>query len=329
MKIEITTGSRLHFGLLCGTAETGWQFGGVGMMLRNPAWRISMTSRSSGDDQIAAGAEASTRVREFLRQIRVTRALPAADVVITEEVPFHTGLGGGTQLGLALACAAELLTSGRAIHDPYQLAETAQRAERSAVGTVGFREGGFLVDHGLAVAPGQKRRVERYSIPEDWRFVFVRPEKAQGLSGEQERSFFSRRVYMPRALLSQLTSHIEEQLVPSLQQHQFAQFAAALETYGDSVGSFYAAEQGDVFAHPTIRKLVQKLRVNDISGAAQSSWGPGICIPCHSVTHAFEITERIPSAIDGIPLAVTISEPMNAGVSLKTTSPESGSTAWA
>ena len=325
MKIEISTGSRLHFGLLCGTAETGWQFGGIGMMLRSPAWRISLTSLGSGHDQIAAGPEASARVTEFLHQIRMTRKFDAVRVAISEEVPFHTGLGGGTQLGLALAAATELITSGRINHDPYQLAETAQRAERSAVGTVGFRDGGFLIDHGLASGPNDVRRVDRISVPEEWRFVFVRPVKSQGLFGEQERSFFNRRVHMSELLISQLSSQIEQQLVPAVRHRQFDEFATALEAYGDSVGSFYAAEQGDIFAHPAIRKLVQQLRKENIAGAAQSSWGPGICIPSCSAEHAQWITSMIPPAIDGTPLAVTVCEPMNVGATLMTISPESGS----
>lgn len=323
MKVEITTGSRLHFGLICGTAETGWQFGGLGMMLRNPSWRISVTLLTSGEDQIEAGAEASGRVAEFLQQIRMTRSVQSVRVVVSEEVPFHTGLGGGTQLGLALATAAELLSSGRASDSPYELAETAQRAERSAVGTVGFHNGGFLIDHGLASHPNLPREVERVTIPEDWRFVFVRPAKAQGLCGAQERRFFNRRVHMPELLVSQLTSTIEQQLVPAIRRNHFDEFAEALEAYGDSVGSFYASEQGDVFAHPTIRKLVQNLRHEDISGVAQSSWGPGICIPVASTSDAQEIADMIPTAIDGTALAVTVSEPMNVGASVRTAGPES------
>ena len=106
MRVDITTGARLHFALICGSQETGWEFGGIGMMLRNPSWKISLLAPNSGDDKIVAGSEAGMRIRDFLRQIRATRSLSPVDVVVADEVPFHTGFGSGTQLGLALAAAA-------------------------------------------------------------------------------------------------------------------------------------------------------------------------------------------------------------------------------
>jgi beta-ribofuranosylaminobenzene 5'-phosphate synthase len=329
MRIDVSTGSRLHFGLICGTAQTGWKFGGIGMMLRAPAWRISMQPCQCPQDLIIASSEATLRAAEFLKQMRTRISLPPVNVTISAEVPFHTGLGGGTQLGLALAAAVELLSTHRASHDPYQLAELAQRAERSAIGTAGFQNGGFLIDHGLLADPSHGRTVDRIAIPEDWRFVLVRPAEGQGLSGDQERSFFNQKVEMSEQLVKRLVEHIYQQLVPALGNKTFEEFATALESYGDTVGHFYAAEQGDVFADPGIRKLVDQLRVHGIHGAAQSSWGPGICIPAASLSHAQSIVDLIPASIDHTALTTLISEPMNTGATLRTSSPEQSTSTFA
>ncbi len=328
-KIEVISGSRLHFGLICGTPQTGWVFGGIGMMLRQPAWRLSMQSVAGGADQVAAGDETTNRVIEFLGQIRTSLPLGAVDVAVTEEIPFHTGLGGGTQLALALAAAAELLTGQKPSHDPYRLAQLAQRAERSAVGTVGFRDGGFLIDHGVPDHPQSIRQVERIPIPEDWRFILVRPKASQGMCGDRERSFFSRQVQMPEPLVRRLAEQIQQFLEPAIKSRQFDLFAETLETYGREVGSFYAAEQGDVFAHPAIRRLVKQLRSEGVTGAAQSSWGPGISIPARSMVHARSIAELIPTTLDQSSLALTIAEPLNTGATVRSSSDESGRRQWA
>ena len=322
MNVEIVTGSRLHFGLICGTPQTGWRFGGIGVMLRQPSWRITMNKSRTSVDQISASSDVTGRVGEFLQKIRMTLPLPAVDVSVKSEVPFHTGLGGGTQLGLAIAAAAKLVSNQRDVHNPFELAELAQRAERSAIGTVGFRDGGFLIDRGLPDTPSETRNVNRIVVPDAWRFVLVRPMSAQGLCGDQERSFFNQRAIMSESLVESLVRQVEDCLVPSIQNEKFESFSVSLEDYGDAVGRFYAAEQGDIFAHPVIRKLVAMLRAAGIRGAAQSSWGPGISIPASSIEHAQRIVDLIPPEIDGTQLRVDIAERLNTGASLHSESPE-------
>lgn len=322
MNVEIVTGSRLHFGLICGTLQSGWRFGGVGVMLRRPSWRICMHKARASIDRISASSETTGRVAEFLQKVRMTLPLPAVDVSVESEVPFHTGLGGGTQLGLAIAAAAKLISRQRDVHNPFELAEIAQRAERSAIGTAGFRDGGFLIDHGLPDNPSELRNVHRIAVPDAWRFVLVRPVSAQGLCGDQERLFFNQRAIMSESLVESLVRQIEDNLVPSIQNERFEHFSVSLEEYGDAVGRFYAAEQGDIFAHPVIRKLVANLRSAGIHGAAQSSWGPGISIPASSIEYAQMIVDRIPSELAGTQLRVDIAESLNTGALFSLEGPE-------
>jgi predicted sugar kinase len=159
-------------------------------------------------------------------------------------------------------------------------------------------------------------------VPEAWRFVLVRPMSAQGLYGDRERSFFNQRAIMSELLVESLVRQIEDCLIPSIQNEKFETFSVSLEDYGDAVGRFYAAEQGDIFAHPVIRTLVATLRAAGIRGAAQSSWGPGISIPASSLEHARSIVDRIPSELDGTQLRFDIAEPLNTGASLHSECPE-------
>ncbi|HQX49968.1 MAG TPA: hypothetical protein PLR25_08675 [Planctomycetaceae bacterium] len=317
-RIDVTTGSRLHFGLICGSPSTAWRFGGIGVMLRQPGWQLSVDNGPADDDRISASTAVELRIREFLQRIRKTLPCGPLQIHVTGSVPFHTGLGGGTQLGLALAAAAELLTNRRLGEDPFQLAECTGRAERSAIGTIGFVQGGFLVDHGHEMSGSTNRRVDRHQFPEAWRFVLVRPTDSEGISGHREQTFFARHRNMPRKLVAELESQILEGIVPSIDRLQFSKFAESVEHYGISVGRFYSAEQGGVFSHPAMIQLASLLRAEGVFGMAQSSWGPCIAIPAESHDHATQIAGRIPESTANCHLNISIAEAMNNGASIRT-----------
>ena len=316
-RIDVTTGSRLHFGLICSEPAARWRFGGIGVMLRQPAWRLSVTPIVADKDAIQATEDISQRIREFLQRIRSYHHINSLRIEVHHEVPFHTGLGSGTQLGLALSAAIELMTHRRLQEDPFQLAQLACRAERSAIGTVGFARGGFLVDHGEANGESLSRQVDRFVFPDDWRFVLAHPENSQGLSGEKERTFFGQRIHMPQTLIENLEQQVLQRMIPAVRERHFEAFATSLENYGQTVGKFYAAEQGGVFAHPAMTQLARQLRTAGVSGMAQSSWGPLIGIPAESQNHAEEIMRLIPHAIGSSRLTTTISEPLNTGATIR------------
>ncbi len=316
-QIDITTGSRLHFGLICNTPHSPWRFGGIGVMLRQPAWRLRVTPIAAHTDTISADVEVADRIHDFLARIRSHQDVSSLHVEVHQNLALHTGLGSGTQLGLALSAAIEVMTHRRLQEDPFQLAQLADRAERSAIGTIGFARGGFLVDHGESRGASLNRRVDRMAVPEGWCFILVHPVDSQGMSGEKERAFFGQRVHMPQTLIEHLGQQILTQIAPAVRENRFEQFAASLENYGQTVGAFYAGEQGGVFAHPAMTQLVSHLQANGISGMAQSSWGPLISIPASSQQHAEEIRELIPQSIDDRPLSVSVSEPLNTGATVR------------
>lgn len=316
MKVAVSTGSRLHFGLICGNHETGWEFGGLGVMVRTPGWRLEFQYSCSDGDQILATQETARRIRGFLDRIRRLQPLEPVNVVVPEEVPLHCGFGGGTQLGMAIAAGLQLLQTGQVDANPFRLSQSVDRADRSAIGTVGFARGGMLVDFGRSPT-GPDRRVERIPVPDGWRFVIVCPSDLQGLHGDRERQYFDRRISMPSILVKRLSERIVQEVMPAVTQIRFHDFARALEDYGNEVGAFYAPEQGDVFAHPVIRTIAQTLRSSGVVGIAQSSWGPGISIPAETEQQAGEISRLIPRELRGTELRVNVAEPRNCGASIQ------------
>jgi predicted sugar kinase len=158
-------------------------------------------------------------------------------------------------------------------------------------------------------------------VPDQWRFVVVRPARGYGLNGADETAYFQRRQQMPQGLVMRLVSVVEDQLIPAVTASDCAAFASALECYGRLAGEFYAAEQGGVFAHPTIRMLAVHFQRLGIAGLAQSSWGPGVCIPAASPEAADELMAQIPGELSGDTLLSLVAEPMNCGALITSPAP--------
>lgn len=321
-RVAARTGARLHFGLILGSPASGWEFGGAGLMVAQPGWKISATV--TAEDHISGGSpDTVDRITRLLQRLRSLQHVPPLQITVEAEIPPHAGLGSGTQLSLALTAAVGWLVSGQLPPPAEHLAATCARSERSAIGTAGFDHGGFLADHGRSA---QCPRVLRLALPDEWRFLVVRPINTQGLSGAAEQQWFQGRREMPAALTNYLASLIQQRLLPAVANADAAGFASALETYGDSVGGFYAPAQGGTFSHPSISRLVAGLRQQGIHGAAQSSWGPGICIPAASQSAARQILDAIPHEIDGWRLETVVAEPLNSGASITREAPPTPAT---
>jgi beta-RFAP synthase len=327
-RIMAATGARLHFGLILSHPGAGWDFGGIGLMVEKPGWKlvVQQASRSAAglsgtSDQIIGGTQETQRRLELLMERLRSQSLeiPPLEIRVQRQIPPHAGLGSGTQLALALTAAAGWLATGRLPPAAEALAVLCGRRERSAIGTAGFDCGGFLIDHGR-FAP--EPRVERITIPDNWRFVLVRPLHSEGLSGPAEQQWFQSRREMPGDLTDALAGIICNQLVPAISSGDAAGFAAAIEAYGDAAGGFYAFAQGGIFSHPAIRQLVAELRSAGIRGAAQSSWGPGICIPADSPEAAADLLKAIPAEINGHSLEAICTPALNTGALIACEAPE-------
>jgi beta-ribofuranosylaminobenzene 5'-phosphate synthase len=318
-RVDITTGSRLHFGLLCAPPESDWHYGGLGLMLNQPVWQINVAViPDSTEDLLHTSPAVAERAARLLSEFRqLYPQLPAVQVTTRCEVDHHAGLGSGTQLTLSLTAAFVLLSGEPRPTTIESLAAKLGRRQRSAIGTFGFDHGGFIVDEGRT-----SNRIQRISFPEEWRMVLLTPIASEGLSGSTEEAFFGEREFLDAELVQKFDSLINNSILPSLAQHNLAKFREALATYGEMVGSYYAAAQGGVFSDESIRELTEQLRHQGIRGAVQSSWGPTACIPAASEDDALAIQRAVFDIKSMHRMQVTIAEPRNTGATIRTVASE-------
>ena len=187
--IEVSASARLHFGLWAWGAGHERQFGGVGMMVREP--RLRVLFRDATD--FSATGLATQRVQTIVQrcaQFWSMPTLPACSIEVDQLPPQHAGFGVGTQL--ALAVAKGLATwSGHANLSEQQLAVATGRGLRSAVGTYGFATGGLIVDRGKGPDDAIGELHCHAEVPEAWRVLLLTPKAGRGKAGEAERSAFA------------------------------------------------------------------------------------------------------------------------------------------
>lgn len=319
MRVEIETGSRLHFGLLCPTPDQRWYYGGLGMMIQDPGCRLSLSTKAVegtdvGADHLDVDASVRPRIAKFLADYRASGHIHLPPVIVKShrDVALHSGLGTGTQLTLALAAGCRVLSGQGISRDVSEMARQFGRSRRSAIGTMGFMSGGLLVDYGR-----WEDRVERIEFPEDWRLVLIRPRQSAGLSGDSEETFFGDRKPLTQATLSELVSQIEHQIVPAIESKNFAEFAAGLQAYGDLAGADFAAMQGGLFSSAVMRDVLRQLKSLTEFTAVQSSWGPTVCLPTESMFQAQNLVSQLNSIVDDSVAEILVTSARNQGASIR------------
>jgi beta-ribofuranosylaminobenzene 5'-phosphate synthase len=250
------------------------QFGGVGVMVGTPGVELTISPAA----HFSVEGDRAERVGAFVKAAAAAWGITAAPScrIVVRSPQDHTGLGVGTQLGLAAAAGLRAFLGLPSI--PVELlAESVGRGGRSAVGMYGFERGGLIVEEGRRPAEASSSRlVEQVPIPESWRFVLVRPLNAAGLAGEPESAAFSQLPPVPDAVTNELWRIAGAQLLPAVKAADCSAFGEAVYRFGWLSGECFSAAQGGPFASARIAELVDKIRGYGVPGVGQSSWGPTV-----------------------------------------------------
>lgn len=329
--LEVRTPARLHFGLwsLAGPPScppavpsrpaTARQFGGAGAMVVHPRVRLRIEPAEVLDIR---GPQAP-RVQSYVASWAAYhgRPLPACRITVQEAIPPHTGLGSGTQLGLAVAAGLSALFQV-AVPSLGQLAASVGRAQRSAVGTYGFALGGLIVEQGKQPGEGLSPLAYRIELPSAWRFVLVRPLGVEGWAGSPEREAFERLPPVPPEITEALMARVRQELVPAALREDFETFAEGLYAYGRQAGMCFAPLQGGPFNGPVVTELVERLRRLGVRGVGQSSWGPTVFAVLPDPDQAQALAARLRTHAEFLPLEVLVTEPAAQGACIRALPPD-------
>jgi beta-RFAP synthase len=291
----VEAAARLHFGVLDLRGSLGRRFGGLGAAIPRPSLLLEAAPAKSLS---VTGLEAE-RVEQFARRFLAHQGLTGgARLELHRAIPAHSGLGSGTQLGLAVARAlAEL---HHLATDPLSLARAVARGRRSAIGTWSFAYGGFIVEGGHrpleeTVAP----LLGHYEVPDSWRCVVAVPPGEPGLSGEAESAAFERLPAPPERDPERVAHLVLMQLLPSLVEGDLLGFGSALTAIQRLTGAWFAPSQGGIFAPGLGPELIQRMADWGALGVGQSSWGPAVYGLLEGTERSRAVAERVTRFLAG------------------------------
>jgi len=293
--VRITTGARLHFGLL----DIAAPFGGCGVMIDRPGTTVEVVESSQfefvQDDGSVDHRERTWGIaRRLAAGLGLDDDLPAVRVRIVQSAPPHTGLGSGTQLSLAISEAMLRVIQPDVwdstsepialLHQREMWFAAADRGRRSAVGTHGYLAGGFIAE-GLAPSdPNSALNAidTRFELPGSWRVAILVPAAdaavKQAVSGDQEHANFAALPPVSTARRATLASLLMESLIPAIEHADFLAFCDAVTHYNRSSGELFAGVQGGAYNGETTTRLIKRLIDAGNTGVGQSSWGPGVFV---------------------------------------------------
>jgi beta-RFAP synthase len=326
--IQVTTGSRLHFGLLHlpGEELQRWpnlhgepsvavrRFGGAGLMIEGPGVKLSASRAAAW----SAEGPLAERALAFARQF--AEATPSLTypccLTISECAPEHRGLGTGTQLGLAVASALAWI-AGEMNADNATLAQRIGRGARSALGIHGFSHGGFLVEAGQRSPNVLAPLVARVAFPDDWRIILALPPIAPGLHGALEQHAFARLASPALNWTDALCRLVLLGMLPSLIERDFRGFSEAVYDFNARVGEVFASVQGGTYADPRIKAMVRFARSQGFWGVGQSSWGPAVFAIAEDAEQGEHLARQLCHAFDLNESNVIVTRARNVGATVR------------
>lgn len=287
--------SRLHMGLLDLRGEFGRRFGGIGAALETP----SLLLEARPADRLSAEGEEAERLLLYARRFLDRHGIEGgAWLRVHRAIPAHSGLGSGTQLALATARALAALFD-RPFAAP-ELAEATGRAQRSAIGTWAFDQGGFLLEGGRSVrGDGPAPLLFRRPMPAEWRCVVAIPDVPPGLSGSAEEEAFRNLPPPPAEMAGCVAQLILMVVLPALVEEDLETFGSGVTKVQRLVGEMFRPVQGERFAHPRVAELVDELLAGGASGAGQSSWGPAVYGLVRGEEAVLSLTHRVEDRLRG------------------------------
>jgi beta-RFAP synthase len=275
--IRVVAPSRLHFGLfrvpVAGRSQIGSRiFGGVGLMVEQPGVVVTVRPADAWQFEGPLASRAQAFAARYMMTLPEERRRPFQ--VLIERCPAeHTGLGVGTQLGLAVARALSVAVWGSTPTLSVALAARIGRGERSAIGVYGFDSGGLVVEGGKQPGEAVSPLIDHTALPDAWRVVLFTPHAAEQWHGERERAAFAAASVGDPELLLRLAESV---IVPAARAGDIDTFGEAVYEFNRKAGEPFVAAQGGVYASAEADRLIAQVREFGIRGVGQSSWGPTV-----------------------------------------------------
>jgi beta-RFAP synthase len=268
--VQVTTAARLHLGFLDLAGNLGRRFGSIGLAIDAFETRVELREAQSFEvlgEERERGAQVARRIAESLGLDT------GKQLIISNAIPAHAGLGSGTQLALAIATAFRLLAG--LPPDAREDARLLDRGARSGVGVALFERGGLAVDAGRGPNTEIPPLVAWVNFPRDWRILLLLDPHVAGAHGEEERRAFAGLPRFPAEAASEICRCTLMQILPGAVEADLEAFGDGVARIQEILGDHFASAQGGGrFISIPVSRVAARLKALGARGIGQSSWGP-------------------------------------------------------
>ncbi|MFO7793204.1 MAG: hypothetical protein R6W73_09565 [Candidatus Saliniplasma sp.] len=266
----IKTPSRLHMGIIDLSREFIRSYGALGLTIKD-GFTIEVGKKEKGLN-IKANKRNVMEVQKVYNQLKGALQIKNGfNVKVEEDIPRHVGLGSTTQLSLGTGLAMAKL-SGYDL-DPIKLADIVDRAKFSAIGTYGFKHGGFILEGGKSAPIEMPPLLFREKIPKDWRFIIICAKRWEGFDEEEEQPIMEE-LKVDKRFPRIISHHIVMGILPALKKEDIEDFGYHMSEIQKAVGTSFSEYQKGIY-HPAVGDIIKELKKHTY-GVGQSSWGPTI-----------------------------------------------------
>lgn len=139
--VEIRTPSRLHIGLIDMNGSSGRVDGGAGITLDNPGFHITI-SESESFSLTSSNPDIEHSITSIINRLKMNGLyIPPVHIHVHNSIPFHCGLGSGTQIALGIAAGISAFQEDPRSDD--ELISLSGRGGTSGIGSKAF----FMEDY--------------------------------------------------------------------------------------------------------------------------------------------------------------------------------------
>lgn len=302
----VKTPSRLHMGIIDLSRTFLRQYGALGMTIKGG---FTIEVMQKGDElQLQARDRDIQQIRKVHKRLKKELDIPSGfKVNIKEDIERHVGLGSTTQLSLGTAAA--MVKSAGIDLSVEEIALTIGRARYSAIGTYGFKKGGFILEGGKIEEDDLPPLSLRSAVPDHWRFVIVCSQDLEGYDEKEERPIMEN-LEVDSKFPAKISHHIVMGLLPALKTGDIQEFGSHLTKIQKLVGRSFSQHQGGIF-HPAVSGVIKKLKKLTY-GVGQSSWGPTV-YGLTTKDKAAKVKNKMSAKLDQEKYRIRVAQPDNRG----------------
>ena len=289
--ITVDSPARIHLGFLETNSNTDRKFGSIGLAISSYK-NIFKIQVSKKVEVVCNNKILKKKVYKILETFSKLKKIKNCKITINQNIPFHKGLGSGTQHALTVGyLISELNSLNMTVH---QISELLNRGKRSGVGIEVFKNGGLIIDVGKKKSDSLPLKIFDYKWPKKWKIILIQDESFFGLHGKSENKEFLK---IKKSFAQENCFITMMQIIPGIVENDFESFTRGVSIIQKNMSKIFYGKS-NLYASKNVTKIFNYLHFKRYIGYGQSSWGPTGFVFCKDNKSSIKLCKDIENFIE-------------------------------